>query len=133
MLKIHRETQADPAVCRPSGELEAFTVYQLREALAEMASSLRLVIDLSAVTFVDSAGLGALIGGIRHVREQGGDVAVACSRPVLIHLLHSTGFDRVVNVTDTVNEATEALTDRDALGHMGTDRGSAFHAVLRSP
>ena len=40
-----------------------------------------LLIDLSAVPFMDSAGLGALIGGIRRAREAGGDVAVACSRP----------------------------------------------------
>ncbi len=47
---------------------------------------------------MDSAGLGALIGGIRRAREAGGDVAVACSRPTLTRLLHTTGFDRIVSV-----------------------------------
>ena len=54
---------------------------------------------------MDSAGLGALIGGIRRAREAGGDVAVACSRPTLTRLLHTTGFDRIVPVTETVEEA----------------------------
>jgi anti-sigma B factor antagonist len=68
-----------------------------------------LVIDLSGVPFVDSAGLGALIGGIRHTRELGGQVAVACSRPTLVRLLCSTGFDRVVDISDTVAAAAAAL------------------------
>lgn len=54
MLSIHRDTHpGDLVVCRAIGELDAFTVRQLREALAELASSHRLVIDLSGVTFVD--------------------------------------------------------------------------------
>ena len=72
----------------------------------------RLLIDLSAVPFMDSAGLGALIGGIRRAREAGGDVAVACSRPTLTRLLHTTGFDRIVPVTETVDAAADALVDR---------------------
>jgi anti-sigma B factor antagonist len=96
-------------VCRPVGELDAFTVSQFRQALADLVSKKRLVIDMSAVPFVDSAGLGALIGGIRRARELGGEVAVACSRPTLTRLLKTTGFDRIVTVTETVEEAAAAL------------------------
>ena len=63
---------------------------------------------------MDSAGLGALIGGIRRAREAGGDVAVACSRPTLTRLLHTTGFDRIVPVTETVEAAATALATVDA-------------------
>ena len=96
-------------ICRPVGELDAFTVSQFRQALAEMASSKRLLIDMSGIPFVDSAGLGALIGGIRRTRELGGDVAVACNRPTLIRLLRTTGFDRIVTVVETIEEAAAAL------------------------
>jgi anti-sigma B factor antagonist len=100
-------------ICRPSGELDAFTVHQFRQALAEMASSRHLVIDLSGVPFVDSAGLGALIGGIRRVRELGGSVTVACTRRTLASLLHRTGIDRIVTVTDTVEEAAAGFLSAD--------------------
>ena len=107
------EIQVDHAdaysVCRPVGELDAYTVGEFREALSGLASTPRLLIDLSEVPFMDSAGLGALIGGIRRAREAGGDVAVACSRPTLTRLLHTTGFDRIVSVTETVGTAAEAL------------------------
>jgi anti-sigma B factor antagonist len=69
----------------------------------------RVVIDLSEVPFMDSAGLGALIGGIRRAREHGGEVAVACSRPTLTRLLHTTGFDRIVPVTETLDAAVAAV------------------------
>jgi anti-sigma B factor antagonist len=91
------------------GELDAFTVSQFRQALADLATSQRLVIDMSGIPFVDSAGLGALIGGIRRTRELGGDVAVACNRPTLVRLLRTTGFDRIVTVAETVEDAATAL------------------------
>jgi anti-sigma B factor antagonist len=104
-------------VCRPAGELDAFSVHQFRQALAEVASSRRVVIDLSAVPFVDSAGLGALIGGIRRVRELGGTVVVACGRPTLGALLQTTGIDRIVTVTGTVAEAAAWLARSEPARH----------------
>ncbi len=110
MLEIQQEATAEGyAVCRPVGDLDAFTVSQFRQALADVASESRLLIDMSAVPFIDSAGLGALIGGIRRARELGGEVAVACNRPTLVRLLRTTGFDRIVTVADTVEEASAAL------------------------
>lgn len=109
MLEIEVETADTHTLCRPLGELDAYTVSSFRDALGELATHPRVVIDLSDVPFMDSAGLGALIGGIRRAREHGGDVAVACSRPTLTRLLHTTGFDRIVPVTETVEAAVAAV------------------------
>jgi anti-sigma B factor antagonist len=109
MLTIQQQPINGGVVCRPVGEVDSFSVCQFRQALADMAWSRKLVIDLSGVTFVDSAGLGALVGGIRRTRDHGGKVAVACSRPVLVRLLETTGFDRIVTVARTVGQASEAL------------------------
>lgn len=111
MLRIDLEEGEEYTICRPVGELDAYTVGQFREALGELASRPKLLIDMSDVPFVDSAGLGALIGGIRRAREVGGDVAVCCNRPTLVRLLHTTGFDRIVTVTDTIDEAARSLTE----------------------
>jgi anti-sigma B factor antagonist len=117
VLKINKDERPDGfVICRPVGELDAFTVSQFRQALADLAASKRLVIDMSGIPFVDSAGLGALIGGIRRTRELGGDVAVACDRPTLVRLLRTTGFDRIVSVTETVDEAMASLTKDVAAG-----------------
>lgn len=97
---------------RPKGELDAYTVAHFREALADHAASGRLVVDLCGVPFIDSAGLGALIGGIRRVRENEGRVAVFCNGATLLRLLHTTGFDRIVPVEESLAAAVRAL-DRD--------------------
>jgi anti-sigma B factor antagonist len=111
MLQIQLDEGEGYTVCRPVGELDAYTVGQFREALGELASKPKLLIDMSEVPFVDSAGLGALIGGIRRAREVGGDVAVCCNRPTLTRLLHTTGFDRIVTVTETLDDAAASLVD----------------------
>lgn len=109
MLEIEVSDEGNYTLCRPVGELDAYTVGQFREALTGLATASRVVIDLSAVPFMDSAGLGALIGGIRRTRENNGEVSVACSRPTLTRLLHTTGFDRIVPVVEDVEGALAAL------------------------
>ena len=72
MLKIEQEQTAEACtICRPVGELDAFTVGHFREALAELASKGRLIIDMNGVPFIGSAGLGALIAAIRRTRRAG--------------------------------------------------------------
>lgn len=114
MLEVEIQNEDTYTVCRPKGELDAYTVGSFRDALAELEEDISLLIDLSDVPFMDSAGLGALIGGIRKTRSTNGRVAVACNRPALTRLLHTTGFDRIVSVTETVEEAIESLdSDED--------------------
>jgi anti-sigma B factor antagonist len=64
---------------------------------------------MSGVSFVDSAGLGALIGGVRRTRDRGGDAAVACARPALVRLLRTIGLDRVITISDDTEQASAAL------------------------
>jgi len=109
VLEIAVEKNDNYTVCRPAGELDTYTVGQFREALAELAGADRLLIDLSGVPFLDSAGLGALIGGVRRAREAGGEVAICCARPAVARLLSTTGFDRVARIAETEEEAATLL------------------------
>ena len=79
MLEITVERNENYVLCRPTGELDAYTVAQFREALMELAEEKFVLVDLSDVPFMDSAGLGALIGGIRRARDNDGDVSVAAA------------------------------------------------------
>ena len=110
MLVVHRIESLDGyRVCRADGVLDAFTVSTFRQIMAGIASSSQLILDLSGITFIDAAGLGALVGAIRRTRECGGQVAVVCNRPTLVRLLRSNGFDRIVTVAETMNAAASAL------------------------
>jgi anti-sigma B factor antagonist len=90
---------------RPQGELDASTVPAFRESLAALVGANAVVVDLAEVPFMDSTGLGALIGGIRKLRDAGAEVVVACDRPAVLRILHTTGFDRMVSVVPTMDEA----------------------------
>ena len=109
MLEISIEGTNDFSLCRPSGEIDAYTVDQFRDALSSLATVSKLLIDLSDVPFMDSAGLGALIGSIRKAGENGGQIVVSCGRESLLGLLKTTGFDQIVTVTESVNEALDVL------------------------
>jgi anti-sigma B factor antagonist len=76
--------------------------------MAADRSAPRLIIELGAV-FFDSAGLNALVTAIRQVRERGGEAAIACAHPTTSRLLETSGFDRIVTVAATVEEARVAL------------------------
>lgn len=103
-------------VCRPTGALDVSTARGIRQRLDTLMTSPKLVIDVSRVTFVDSSGLGALMGAIRWIRDLGGVVAVACNRPTLFGLLSTTGFDRLVTVVETVEDAVGRLDPPDPGG-----------------
>jgi anti-sigma B factor antagonist len=115
MLDIQTEQVGRCTICHPVGDLDAFNVIQFRQALVAMASASQLVIDLTDVPFIDSAVLGALIGGVRAVREHGGEVAVACPRATMNRVLHTSGLDRIVVIGASVEEAAGALRDIVAL------------------
>jgi len=110
-IRVERPEDADFVQLCPEGELDAYSVAQFREAFAELGGEPRLVVNLGGVQFMDSAGLGALIGGIRKVRENKGNIAVFCDRANITRLLHTTGFDRIVPVKELLDEAVAALDD----------------------
>ena len=55
MLEINIEGNTDFSMCRPSGEIDAYTVDEFRDALSSLATVSKLLIDLSDVPFMDSA------------------------------------------------------------------------------
>lgn len=110
MVDVDVVREEGATICRPTGELDAFSVQEFREHLANLAGDQAVIIDLSGVPFMDSAGLGALIGGIRKIREADGEVVVVCDRAAVLRLLHTTRFDRMVTVVPTLEQASAELT-----------------------
>lgn len=97
-------------VCHLEGNLEQVSAPQFREAVAGLPNKRRVVFELSAVPFVDSAGIGALIGAVRRIREMGGDVALCSPRPSIDRVFQLVGLTRVVMVANSTGEATEHLS-----------------------
>ncbi len=88
------------AVCHLSGALDAERREHLRAVFAACTAFPEVHLDLSGVVFLDSAGLGVIVGGIRRVRERGGTVIVFGPSKRIRRVLQTTGFERVVPISD---------------------------------
>ena len=106
-IEIDVRSQGDYQVLRPEGDLDVYTVGSLRDAIGSMIDDAtpHVVVDLDGVPFMDSSGLGALMGGVRRLREAGGDLAIACTREQHLKLFTITGFGEGVSIAPTVEEA----------------------------
>jgi anti-anti-sigma factor len=109
MFSINIETVGCVAVCRIHGEIDSASASSLREAMGALASFRRVVLDFAGVPFIDSAGLGTVIGGTRRVREAGGAIVLCSPRRSIDRLLHTVGMDRILPIVDTLAHALESL------------------------
>jgi anti-sigma B factor antagonist len=98
-----------PQVLRFAGAVDAWRAPSVREAFNQITSPQAVIVDLERVTFIDSAGLGALIGGIRRVRNLGGKLAMCAPPPSVTKVFRMTGVDRLVVVVASLPEAMAAL------------------------
>lgn len=95
------------AVVALCGRLDLLTAADLKQQLVDAvtAGNRRVVVDLEHVTFMDSSGLGALIGGLKAARLQGGDLRIARTPDQARAVLNLTTLDRVLRPYVTVEEA----------------------------
>jgi anti-sigma B factor antagonist len=95
-------------VVAPQGELDIATSQLFRQHLAGLAEPAppQVVLDLSGVTFMDSAYLGEIIRGMKHFRGLGGDLSLAAGPPQILKLLDITGLATIFRVWATIDEAT---------------------------
>lgn len=86
-------------VVQLEGELDAYVAPDLRERLhrviEEDAGSGLVIVDLERVTFLDSTILGTLVGGLRRMREQGGELRLVYPPPPANRIFELTGLDAV--------------------------------------
>jgi anti-sigma B factor antagonist len=99
------------SVVRADGELDVSTAPQLRQTITSALDDGgdRVIVDLTAVTFMDSTTLGVLIGAHNRVRESGGFLGLVCPDDKVRRVFRITGLDKVFTLYDTVPDAATAL------------------------
>jgi anti-sigma B factor antagonist len=102
LLRVDTSSQADTAVITADGEIDLATVNTLRSAITQamQQGAHHLTLDLDKVSYIDSSGLGTLIGAHKRLGSSGGTLTVWCSQPRILRLLSITGLDRVLTVTN---------------------------------
>lgn len=105
-LDIEVRHERGVVIAAVTGDIDIATADELREHLFELADTGgTLIVDLNRVTFIDSAGLGTLVGAYRHATARGGTLHAVCSRPRIRRLLWLTGVDRRIPLAATVDGA----------------------------
>jgi anti-sigma B factor antagonist len=97
------------AVVAVRGEIHLATAPQFSEALTAVLADgrSRVVVDLTAVGFVDSTGLSVLLNALRRTTRAHGALVIACSNPTVLRLFQVTHLDSTFVIVDTRDQALE--------------------------
>ncbi len=106
-VSVTSRTSGDRTVVDVTGEIDVYTAPALREELASLidAEHTNLVVDLSQVLFMDSTGLGVLVGALKKVRTLGGDLHLVISQEKILKVFRITALTQVFTIHATIDEA----------------------------
>lgn len=106
-MSFDETDQGTHVVLAPQGKFNLVTAPPLKARIDDLvaAGKVRIVVDLHGVDFIDSSGLGALIGGAKTARKQEGDLRIAAAGDQVRAVLKLTNLDRILSPYATVDEA----------------------------
>ena len=109
-LSVSSSEQGAVTIVHVAGEIDVYTAPLLREVLDKQVAAGRtdLVVDLEKVTFMDSTGLGVLVGRLKLVRGQNGTLRIVSAQERILKVFKITGLDKVFHIYATVDEALAA-------------------------
>ena len=92
------------------GEIDVYTAPKLRDKITELVNGGHhaLIIDMEKVDFLDSTGLGVLVGGLKKVRAEDGSMSLICSQDRLLKIFRITGLAKVFTIHDSEQSALSA-------------------------
>ncbi|WP_432476292.1 anti-sigma factor antagonist [Nocardioides sp. GXQ0305] len=92
------------------GEIDVYTAPKLRDKISELVAtgSYDIVVDMHEVEFLDSTGLGVLVGGLKKVRAHDGSLRLVCNQDRLLKIFRITGLAKVFVIHETADEALAA-------------------------
>src|SRR5512142_793390 len=113
-LKLGHYRKDGIEVVTVEGEIDISSAPRLRELLIDLAAkgTCRLVVNLGKVGFLDSTGLGVLVGGLRRVRAYDGSLDLVCTQQRILKIFRITGLTEVFGIYETVDQAIAARRGR---------------------
>ena len=109
-LKLGHSNKDGIEVVDVEGEIDVYTAPRLRELLIELVNTgfYQLVVNMEKVEFLDSTGLGVLVGGLKRVRAHDGSLDLVCTQERILKIFRITGLTKVFGIHDSVDEAIKA-------------------------
>jgi len=93
------------------GELDNYSSPRVRTLLEDLLvpDSPTVILELSKLEYIDSAGLGVLVGGLKAASSCSGTLALVNPSPAIVHVLRVTGLDRIFQLFDDEDVAQREL------------------------
>jgi len=98
-----------------AGEVDLYTAPEFKQQLLEVIGQggKQVIVDFSDTTFIDSTTLGVLVGGVKRLRTNEGQLALVCSDRNITKIFEITGLDRVFTIYPTRVEAVANVKSAD--------------------
>ncbi len=115
-LSVTTRDEGGRTIVEVGGEIDVYSAPTLRDRLNSLVADghHHLVVDMQGVEFLDSTGLGVLVGGLKRVRTQNGSLQLVCSQERVLKVFRITGLTKVFAIHDSVEQALAAETGADA-------------------
>ncbi|MHC4274097.1 MAG: STAS domain-containing protein [Planctomycetota bacterium] len=107
-LEIHTEDIADGVILRPVGEIDLSCAAMLRQRLSRVQDGrpARLVVDLSAVPYMDSSGVATLVEAMQIARRTGSKLVLAALQEKVRSIFEIARLDMVFAIVSSVDDAS---------------------------
>ena len=111
-LEINVRSEKNVPVIELNGEVDAYTSARFRETMIELIENgaASLIISMDRVDYIDSSGLGALVGGLKRASERQGRIVIVCSNPQVKKVFEITGLERVFSLYALEEDAVEGVS-----------------------
>jgi anti-sigma B factor antagonist len=108
-LSLNHRKEGEKTVLEVGGEVDVYTAPKLRERLVELVGEghYQIVVDMTKVEFLDSTGLGVLVGGLKRVRSHDGSLSLVCNQERILKIFRITGLTKVFPIHDSLDEALQ--------------------------
>jgi len=106
-ITVRTRHQDGVPVISVTGEIDVYTAPTLRERLNELVADgeYHLVVDMAGVDFLDSTGLGVLVGGLKRARSHEGTLQLVCDQEKILKVFRITGLTKVFPIHASLGDA----------------------------
>ncbi len=96
-LDVSLENVGGFSLIHLAGEVDVYSAPKLRETIKGLVEdgNCNIVVDLERVAFLDSTGLGVLVGGLKRVKHLRGELGIICNQEKILRIFRITGLTKV--------------------------------------
>ncbi len=105
-LEVTTRDAGEHTVIKLKGEVDIYTAPSLRETIVDALEKgrVKIAVDLDEVDFLDSTGLGVLVGGLKRVKNQNGELGIICSQEKILRIFKITGLTKIFKMYGSADE-----------------------------